>query len=355
VSGIHQFVPMLHRGDAVGRHTLRLRDLMVGRGIESRIYVELIDPETEGETVLASAYPTQSRPGDVVIYQFATASDLAPWLARRGETLVVNYHNITPSEFFAPWDNRLARHQARARAELDVLAPRSALGVAVSALNRADLDAAGFARTAVVPPAAVLATAPIPEAPEGRREGAVATGARWLSVGRMAPNKALEDVLLALLVTRATADPSATLRIVGRSVVPAYTQALSRLVAETGLTGAVTFTGHASDEDLGAAYAEADVLVVASGHEGFGVPLLEAMAAGLPIVASPEGGLPEVLGSAGVAVETKDPWALAGTITTLLGDLGRRLALAAAGRQQLASLDLAGAGARLVDLVSALA
>ena len=63
MSGIHQFVPMLHRGDAVGRHTMRLRDLLVARGIDARIYVELIDPETEGETLLASTYPQHSRTG----------------------------------------------------------------------------------------------------------------------------------------------------------------------------------------------------------------------------------------------------------------------------------------------------
>jgi glycosyltransferase involved in cell wall biosynthesis len=357
VSGIHQFVPMLHRGDAVGRHTLALRELMVARGIDSRIYVELIDPETRAETTPASAYPTQSQQGDVLVYQFATASDLAPWLGERGERLVVNYHNITPPEFFAPWDNRLARHQARARTELKAIAPRAALGVAVSMHNRVDLDAAGFSTTAVVPPAAVLPAVPPPAAGEDSTgaDEVRPVGARWLSVGRMAPNKALEDVLMALLVTRAGPDPEATLEIVGRPVISTYTRALHQLVAETGLAEAVTFRGHASDEELAAAYTRADVLVVTSGHEGFGVPLIEAMAAGLPIVASPQGGLSEVVGEASVVVDTKDPWVLAQAVADLLGDHGRRRALAAAGRRQLDSLDLATAGDRLVDLVSALA
>ena len=208
---VHQFVPMLHRRDAVGRHTLRLRDLMVSRGIDSEIFVELIDPETESETAPATSYPARSQAGDVLLYQFATASDLAPWLAARHETLVVNYHNITPPELFAPWDNRLARHQVQARQELRALAPRTALAVAVSEFNRGDLDAAGFSATAVVPPAAVLApvtdgTPPRPA--ESRRSvGGGATprqGTRWLSVGRMAPNKAIEDAVMALLVARST-------------------------------------------------------------------------------------------------------------------------------------------------------
>jgi glycosyltransferase involved in cell wall biosynthesis len=355
VSGIHQFVPMLHRGDAVGRHTRRLRDLMIGRGIESRIYVELIDPETADETSLASGYPADAQRGDVLLYQFATASDLAPWLAGRAETLVVNYHNVTPPEFFAPWDNRLARHQARARAELTAMAPRTTLGIAVSALNGRDLDAAGFTTTAVVPPAAVLTVDEAPVAAPTGDGGPPARGARWLSVGRMAPNKALEDVLLALLVTRVTHDPAATLEIVGRPVIASYTAALHRLVVEAGLDGAVTFTGRASDEELSTAYRRADVLVAASAHEGFGVPLIEAMSVGLPIVASPQGGLSEVVGEAAVMVDTKDPWALSGAVAELLGDASRRSGLAAAGQRQLATLDLATAGDRLIDLVSALA
>jgi L-malate glycosyltransferase len=366
MSAVHQFVPMLHRRDAVGRHTLRLRDLLVSRGIDSQIFVELVDPETEGETAPVATYPAERQPGDILLYQFATASDLAPWLAGRDETLVVNYHNITPPELFAPWDNRLARHQAQAQHELRALAPRTALGVAVSAFNRKDLDAAGFAATAVIPPAAVLPVAAdvtaagaglSQRAERGARgaNGSLRTGARWLSVGRIAPNKAVEDVLMALLVARATSDHDATLEIVGKPVIPSYTDALHRFVAEAGLGAAVTFSGHADDEDLVAAYDRADVLVVTSAHEGFGVPLVEAMAAGLPIVASPAGALPEVVGPAGTLVDTTDPWALAAAIADLRRDPARCAALAQAGQAQLATLELQTAGDRLIDLVCSVA
>ncbi len=354
MSGIHQFVPMLHRGDAVGRHTVRLRDLMLARGIESRIYVELIDPETAGETLLASTYPEHSRSGDVLLYQFATASAMAAWLAARPETLVVNYHNITPPEFLAPWDNHLALGQLRAQGELGLLVPRAALAVADSHYNREHLVAAGFKATAVVPPAAALGAAVLGDARRPAAQTRVGGGARWLCVGRIAPNKALEDVVMALLVARATSDPDATLEIVGRPVVASYASALRRFVVEAGLHDAITFRGHASDADVAAAYARADVLVVASVHEGFGVPLIEAMSVGLPIVVSSAGALPEIVGEAGVVTTTDDPWRLARTIAELLGDAQRCLALAAAGRTQLEALELDTAGDRFIDLVCAL-
>ncbi len=81
---------------------------------------------------------------------------------------------------------------------------------------------------------------------------------------------------------------------------------------------AVRFAGHASDATVASAYAGADVLVVTSEHEGFCVPVVEAMGAGLPVVAFDQGAVPEVLGGAGVLVPNKDPYALAAAIAALL-------------------------------------
>jgi glycosyltransferase involved in cell wall biosynthesis len=355
MSGVHQFVPMLHRGDAVGRHTRRLGDLFAARGIASRIYVEMVDPETAAETELATRYPDHAEPGDVAVYQFATASSMAPWLAARPETLVVNYHNITPPELVASWNNPLARGQLRAQSELRLLAPRTALAVADSAYNREDLVAAGFANSVVVPPSAALGRDLLHAARRGAHARAAGErGARWLSVGRVAPNKAVDQTVIALAVTRAHWDPDATLHIVGKPAIASYDDALHRYVAEMGLAEAVTFAGHASDATVAAAYAQADVLVVTSAHEGFCVPVTEAMAVGLPVVAYAQGAIPEVLDGAGVLVDSVDPYRLAATIAELLADRARCEELADAGRRQLAALDLDGAGERFVDLVCAL-
>jgi L-malate glycosyltransferase len=350
VSGIHHFVPVLHRGDAVGRHTLRLRDATRRRGVPSNIYVDVVEDDTAEETVLAASYPDDAQRGDVVVYQFATASYMAPWLAGRAETLVVNYHNITPPELMAPWDHHLALGQLRAQGDLRVLAPRTALAVADSAYNETHLAAAGFATTAVIPPSAVVDEDGAPTRDEhGRGDGPGGAGARWLAVGRVSPNKALEDTVAALAVTRAHADPAATLLVVGKAATGAYDAALRRYVAELGLAGAVTFTGHARDDTVAAAYRTADVLVVTSAHEGFCVPAVEALAAGLPVVAFDQGALPEVLGDAGTLVTSRDPYALAAAIGALLGDGTRRAALAAAAPRRLAQLDLPAASDRFAE------
>ena len=104
----------------------------------------------------------------MLLYQCATASALGPWLGARSEALVVNYHNITPPEFYAPWDNGMARHQLLAQTQLRALAPRTALGLAVSSFNETELRQAGFPRTAVVPPAAMVPTGSAQGAPGAR-------------------------------------------------------------------------------------------------------------------------------------------------------------------------------------------
>jgi glycosyltransferase involved in cell wall biosynthesis len=96
------------------------------------------------------------------------------------------------------------------------------------------------------------------------------------------------------------------------------------------------------------------VLVMTSLHEGFGVPVLEAMTVGLPVVANRIGALPEVVDDGGLLIDTTDPSALAGAVARLRGEPGLKEALAEAARRRVAELDLPSAGDRAVDLVAAL-
>jgi glycosyltransferase involved in cell wall biosynthesis len=356
VSGVHHFVPVLHRGDAVGRHTLRLRDATRSKGVSSDIYVGTTDRDTADETIPIAEYARAARPGDVVVYQFATSSFLAPWLAGRSETLVVNYHNVTPPELVSHWDPHLALGQARAQGDLRLLAPRAALAVADSAYNETHLAAAGFASTAVVPPSAAVdrTTGAGETLPRSFPPTAVRAGARWLAVGRVSPNKAIEHAIAALAVTRERSDPVATLHIIGKPDPRDYERALHRYVAELGLSGAVTFAGHVSDTSVASAYATADVLVVTSDHEGFCVPVVEAMSAGLPVVAFDQGAISEVMGDGGLLVTSRNPYDLAAAIRSLLAEPPRREALVAAGRRRFAALRLDSAADRLAGLACTL-
>ena len=349
MSGIHLFVPMLHVRDAVGDHTRTLRDLLVADGVESRIYTETPDPETVDVTHPYLEYADDAAPGDVLVYQMATRSDMADWLVGRPEPVVVNYHSLTPPEFFAPWNNWIARHQATATLELGRLAPTAAVGIAVSQFDAGELRDSGCVDVIVIPVANVRIPPLEPEATamaalRGRQEN----GPRWLSVGRLAPNKAHQDVIAALFVARATKSPAATLTIVGSPSEPTYARALRRYAADLGISGAVEFVSRISDAELAARYTTSDVLVMLSEHEGFGVPLVEAMSHGLPVVAYAAGAVAEVVGDAGVLLDVKGPRHVADEVAALLADPDRRSALIVAGRARPAALGMDRAGSALV-------
>jgi glycosyltransferase involved in cell wall biosynthesis len=97
-------------------------------------------------------------------------------------------------------------------------------------------------------------------------------------------------------------------------------------VRTLGLTSRVEFAGHVEHDELAALYRGAACLVFPSRYEGFGLPMLEAMASGTPVVAAATGALPEIAGGAAVLVEPADPAALAGGIERALADRERLVA-----------------------------
>lgn len=105
-----------------------------------------------------------------------------------------------------------------------------------------------------------------------------------------------------------------------------------RAVERQGLGGEVVFPGYVPAADLPALYAAAACFVFPSVYEGFGLPVLEAMAAGAPVIASRAGAIPEVAGDAALLVDADRPAELAEAIESVLGDARLRARLVTAGR-----------------------
>jgi glycosyltransferase involved in cell wall biosynthesis len=129
-----------------------------------------------------------------------------------------------------------------------------------------------------------------------RASGAV----NFLAVGRVVPNKGLDDAIRIFSAYHHGINPLSRLYIVGSRHLPSYDTALDELVADLQLEGVVVFTGLVSDAELKTYFQAADIYLTASHHEGFCVPLIEAMYFGVPIVARKAGAIPETLGEAGV-------------------------------------------------------
>ncbi|MGY6500683.1 MAG: glycosyltransferase, partial [Acidimicrobiales bacterium] len=179
-------------------------------------------------------------------------------------------------------------------------------------------------------------------------------GSVWLFVGRLAPNKCQHDVVRAFAVFRRVVDPSARLVLVGGSSSGRYVDAVGALVQELGLVGSVVVAGSVPDEELGSYYAAADVFVCLSEHEGFCVPLLEAMFHETPVVAFAAAAVPETVGSAGLVVGDKSPVVVSSAVARVLGDVGLRERLVAAGRDRVEHFSLERGRVALLDAITPL-
>jgi glycosyltransferase involved in cell wall biosynthesis len=125
-------------------------------------------------------------------------------------------------------------------------------------------------------------------------------------VGRLAPNKCVEDVIKAFYFLVKYSDPQARLRLVGIDTdTELYSFSLRELANYLGIGYAVEFVGALADDEVRAMYEASDVYLCMSEHEGFCLPLIEAMHFGLPVVAYAAGAVPETLRDGGVLVREK--------------------------------------------------
>ncbi len=359
-AAVHQLVPTYEAG-AVGSHVAEVRRTLRRAGFESEVFTDHLRRGAPGPAHPTDAYGERvpARAGDVLLYHLAIGSTMADRLRARHERLVVDYHNITPAQFFSDWEPMLAYDLAWGRLQLAELAARAELGIADSAYNAGELRAAGYRRAEVAPILLDLdafqgevdeRTLDRLGGPGGRPGG---RGTAWLFVGRVAPNKAQHDLVRAFAVHRRLYDPCARLRLVGGSSSAAYLGALRGAVDELDLGGAVDLAGSVTAAELAAHYRAADVFVCLSEHEGFCVPLLEAWWHGVPVVAFAAAAVPETLGDAGLLLADKAPDRVAAAVHRVATDPGVRTALVEAGRRRLRShFSLEVTRARLLDALA---
>ena len=303
---INQWVPAAHRGDAIGDSARRVREMLRRQGHESDLYALTMDDELRGD-VRPFADPAATR-GDVTIFHFALPSPMTDAFARLNGIKVLQYHNITPAAFFAPYSPGLFRLASLGRQELASLVGHVDLALGDSEFNRAELEEMGFAPTGVLPIA--VNTDRITSAPRRPAlEKILGDGLiNILFVGRIVPNKRIDDHIRLAEVYKRYVDNYYRFIFVGRyDGVPAYYAQVRALISEYRmLPDRFWFTGPVPDDDLAAFYRWADAYVSLSEHEGFCVPLVEAMAADVPVLAYAAGAVPETLGGSGVLFAPKD-------------------------------------------------
>lgn len=304
---IHQIMPGFLYGGWTGTQAARIRELLQDWGYRSQVYAQFRDRRLDdpGEDYLRYA----GSPDDLVIFHYSIGSPATPFVQQLSGHVVPYYHNVTPPGFLRGYNEPLADLLEQGRQELahfkDV-----PFALAASEYNRQEMLELGFRRVEVLPYYitfdALRASAVSPAGQEvvaRYDDGSV----NLLFVGRLVPNKRQDDLIRAFSAYHHLVNPNSRLILVGSEAnAPGYRLELESMAAALDLAEHVDLPGGVGPrEGLGGYYQAADLFLCLSEHEGFCVPLVEAMAFDLPVVAYRSTGVPYAMGGAGVMVGAK--------------------------------------------------
>jgi glycosyltransferase involved in cell wall biosynthesis len=352
---VHQVLATLGYGDAIGHEVLGIQRVLRGAGYASEIFVETADRRLEHLTTDYREMVGHVAPEDVLIHHFSIGSRASRTAYALPGRMALVYHNITPPHYFIGVHKDLVKLCFRGRRELTAYVGRCELALGDSEYNRQELEALGFARTAVLPVVPDFAHLSVP--PNTMTADRFDDG--WTNVmfvGRVIPNKKFEDVIRAFHVYRTRHNPRSRLLLVGSyGGFERYLAMLNGLVARLG-TPDVHFLGHVSNEELTALYDVADLFLCASEHEGFCVPLIEAFSKQVPVLAYAATAVPATMDGGGVLYDSKDPFEIARLMAAILDEADVEDAIVASQDAALARLlakDFGGTLLRFVDEVRA--
>ncbi|NPV58079.1 MAG: glycosyltransferase family 4 protein [Actinobacteria bacterium] len=318
---VHQVVPRLDAGDAIGNIAMSIHQALVRLGCEARIFAYDMDEYGRRFASFDVAYREfMSEERDLLLYHYGLYCDNYRLFQESRNRKALIYHNITPPGFYEAFLPEAVRLCTLGREVLAQLTECD-LALGVSDFNRRELVAMGFPeeRTGVLP-----MHPPVEKLEAADEDPRLA---RWLAdgkvnllhVGRAVPNKRCEDVIRLFACYHRGVNARSRLVFAGPLPINTYYSALLSLARRMGVADRVFFLGKVSDGALKACYRRSHYYVSMSEHEGFCVPLLEAFHFGLPVLAYAAGAVPETMGKAGVLFHDKDYPLLA----ELLDRLGR--------------------------------
>jgi L-malate glycosyltransferase len=336
---IHQFMPGFLYGDALGNQAFRIRELLRRWGFESQIYAQFRDQRfaDSGQDYTHYSGNTDS----VVIFHYSIGSPLTSFVRGLPDTVVPYYHNVTPPEFLQTYNPKFAALLAQGRCEL-VQFKDVRFALAASPYNSKEMVALGFRHVEVLPYFLyfdeLLASAASRAGQEIARrydDGKV----NILFVGRIVPNKRQDDLLRAFNYYQRLVNRQSRLLLVGSDAnSPGYRLELEVMVDVLGLDDVHLVGAVGLQDGLGGYYRAASVYLSMSEHEGFGVPLVEAMRFDVPVLAYKSSGVPYALGNAGILFSAKRYDVIAETIAALSEDPALRAQVVATQRQRLTQL-----------------
>lgn len=306
-AAVDQIMPGFLYGDALGNQAAQLREILRSWGNRSQVYAQfrdrrLGDPGKDYRRYTGS-------PNDIVLFHYSIGSPLTEFVRELPGRIVPYYHNVTPAGFLRGYNEPLADLLEQGRRELELFKD-APFALAASEYNRQEMLALGFRHVEVLPYSVTFDALKDSAASQAGQQvaqryddGAV----NLLFVGRLVPNKRQDDLIRAFQAYHRLANPNSRLLLVGSEAnAPGFRLELETMAGGLGLAEHVHMPGPVGlREGLGGYYQAADLFLCLSAHEGFCIPILEAMAFDLPVIAYRSTGVPYAMGGAGILVTAK--------------------------------------------------
>lgn len=318
---IIQMVPTLNYGDAVGNYVIAIKHIIEDMGYKTAIYCNNIHKKiTEPDVYLASKL-NDLKTTDVVIYHMSIGDELNHTVAAFKCRKIMIYHNITPPHFFEIDCADKVESCRKGLEDVKALAGKFDRCIAVSNFNKQDLISMGYDADTIDVVPIIVALDDYKQTPDQEIIDHYSDGyTNILFVGRVAPNKKHEDMIRAFAYYKENINPKSRLILAGsHDGVNNYYTDLVAYIEELGVKD-VEFTSHISFAGILGLYKSADVFLCMSEHEGFCVPLVEAMVFDVPIIAYDSCAVPETMGGSGIVVDNKNPVYLSKVIDRVVTD-----------------------------------
>ena len=319
-----QLLPTLSFGDAIGNDTIALSGAIKDMGYDTAIYAENIDKRLPNGIAKKIDKLKDLKSDDVLIYHKSTGTDLTFKIEQFKCRRIMVYHNVTPPEFFRPYSIAATKLTEYGYKGVKYLRDKIDYVLAVSEYNKSELLKMGYTCPIDVRPI-LIKFDDYRQTPDEAVMKKYSDGrTNLVFVGRIAPNKKQENLIRALYCYKKR-DPEARLILVGSyKGMENYYERLQKYAAALGLSDSVVFTGHIKFPEILAYYRTATAFVCMSEHEGFCVPLAEAMFFDVPIIAYDAAAISDTLGGCGVLLDDNSPDYAAAVIDRVVHDKALR-------------------------------
>lgn len=337
---VYQLLATISFGDAVSNDTLALQEIIKKMGYKTAIFAENIDSRIPKGTAKNYSKLGRVDKNDIIIYHLSTGSKISRDFDKFKCRKIIIYHNITPPDYFKDYNDGSYRICKKGYEEVKSLADKTDYCIAVSEYNKQNLREMGFTCPIDVLPILI----PFEDYDKKPNEEVIRkySDEGWVNVlftGRIAPNKKQEDVIRAFAYYKKYYNPKSRLFLVGSSGgMERYHRRLISYINALGVRD-VIFPGHIKFDEILAYYRVADVFLCQSEHEGFCVPLVEAMKFAVPIVAYDSSAIAGTLGGSGILMKEKNPVLTAGVIDRVVKDEELRNSIIAGEKKRLEDFD----------------